>query len=134
MVLPDVIRPGLRVVFCGTAAGEKSARVGAYYAGPGNGFWPTLHRVGLTPTRLTPKQYPRLLKYGIGLTDVCKVLSGSDSDVGTGGFDVERLVRVLEQYRPAVLAFNGKKAAEAVLGRPVEYGPQAERIATARVF
>ena len=43
-ILPDVLEPGLRVVFCGTAAGKASARAGAYYAGPGNAFWPTLHR------------------------------------------------------------------------------------------
>jgi double-stranded uracil-DNA glycosylase len=34
-VLPDVLGPGLRVVFCGTAAGAVSAVRGAYYAGPG---------------------------------------------------------------------------------------------------
>jgi TDG/mug DNA glycosylase family protein len=37
-VLPDLLRPGLRVVFIGTAAGAASARAGAYYAGPGNQF------------------------------------------------------------------------------------------------
>ena len=49
VVIPDLIRPGLRIVFCGTALGAASARAGAYYAGPGNKFWPTLHEVGLTP-------------------------------------------------------------------------------------
>lgn len=37
-VLPDLLRPGLRVVFCGTAAGAASALSGAYYAGRGNRF------------------------------------------------------------------------------------------------
>lgn len=37
-MLPDLLRPGLRVVFIGTAAGAASARAGAYYAGPGNQF------------------------------------------------------------------------------------------------
>ena len=35
-VLPDVLGPGLRIVFCGMAAGDRSAREGAYYADPGN--------------------------------------------------------------------------------------------------
>src|SRR3546814_13773735 len=48
-VLPDVLAPGLRLVFCGSAAGRKSAELGAYYAGPGNKFWPTLYEIGLTP-------------------------------------------------------------------------------------
>jgi TDG/mug DNA glycosylase family protein len=134
MVLPDVIQPGLRVVFCGTAVGGGSARLGAYYAGPGNQFWPVLNRIGLTPTRLAPAEYPRLLDYGIGLTDVCKTSSGSDRGVGTGGFDVPRLTALLEGHRPCLLAFNGKAAAKAVLGRPVDYGLQPERVAGARVF
>jgi TDG/mug DNA glycosylase family protein len=134
MVLPDVIQSGLRVVFCGTAVGGRSARLGAYYAGPGNQFWPILNRIGLTPTRLAPAEYPRLLEYGIGLTDVCKTSSGSDHGVGTDGFDVPRLTALLESHRPCLLAFNGKAAAKAVLGRPVDYGLQPERVAGARVF
>jgi TDG/mug DNA glycosylase family protein len=133
-MLPDVMGPDLRVVFCGTAVGEKSASVGAYYAGPGNQFWPVLHRTGLTPTRLAPAEYPRLLDYALGLTDVCKVRSGSDRTVGTAGFDVQRLVELLERHSPRHLAFNGKKAAKAVLGRDVAYGEQPERIEGVRVL
>jgi TDG/mug DNA glycosylase family protein len=88
-VLPDVLRPGLAVVFCGTAAGEASARAGAYYAGPGNAFWRTLHEIGLAPGLLTPAEFERLPELGIGLTDVCKVRSGSDAEVGRAHFDVE---------------------------------------------
>src|SRR5437660_6183028 len=106
MVLPDVIAPGLRVVFCGTAVGAKSARAGAYYAGPGNQFWPVLHRVGLTPRQLAPPEYTRLLDYGIGLTDVCKTRSGSDLELGEDGFDVVGLLERLRPVAPAYLAFN----------------------------
>ena len=53
-ILPDLLAPGMRVVFCGTAPGTASARAGAYYAGPGNRFWATLHEVGLTPILLAP--------------------------------------------------------------------------------
>ena len=77
-VLPDVLKPGLRVVFCGTAVGSKSARAGAYYAGRGNQFWSVLYRVGLTPRQLEPQEFRLLLQYGIGLTDLAKRRSGSD--------------------------------------------------------
>ena len=83
-VLPDLIAPNLRILFTGTAVGSASARAGAYYAGPGNAFWPTLHAVGLTPRLLAPSEYRTLLDFGIGLTDVCKVASGSDQEVGAG--------------------------------------------------
>jgi TDG/mug DNA glycosylase family protein len=127
-VLPDMLRPGLRVVFCGTAAGTESARAGAYYAGPGNAFWATLHLTGLTPMRLLPAEFEQLPTFGIGLTDICKVLHGSDQEVGTCEFDVAGLEARIAAVEPANLAFNGKNAARGALGRRVDYGPQPERI------
>lgn len=133
-ILPDVLVPGLRVVFCGFAAGTASARAGAYYAGPGNRFWPTLHEVGLTPVLLRPAEFARLPGFGIGLTDISKTASGSDQEVGRGGVDPARLAAVVEAVSPGHLAFNGKNAARAALGRPVGYGPQPERIGGASVW
>lgn len=134
MILPDVMRPGLTVAFCGTAAGTRSAQLGAYYAGPGNAFWRTLHGVGLTPRKLRPSEYAELLDHGVGLTDLCKVGSGSDREVGIRGFDVAGLVATLERYAPAWIAFNGKNAAKGALGRSVDYGQQPERLGPAGVF
>ena len=51
-ILPDVLAPGLRLVFCGTAAGTVSAARRCYYAHPQNKFWRTLYAVGLTPRLL----------------------------------------------------------------------------------
>ncbi len=133
-ILPDVLTPGLRVVFCGTAPGAASARAGAYYAGPGNRFWPTLHEVGLTPVLLRPAQFARLPEFGIGLTDISKTASGSDQEVGRRGFDPKRLAAVAAEFSPAHLAFNGKNSAKVALGRPVDYGRQPERIAGAAVW
>lgn len=134
MILPDVIEPGLRVVFCGTAVGTVSAQAGAYYAGPGNSFWETLHKTGLTPRQLRPSEYTELHRYGIGLTDICKLSSGSDGSVGTGEFDIHRLLAMLEQHVPGWIGFNGKKAAKAVLARSVDYGQQPLRLGQTRVF
>lgn len=133
-VLPDVLRPGLRVVFCGTAAGTASARAKAYYAGPGNGFWRVLHETELTPIQLAPAEFELLPEYGIGLTDICKVLHGSDEEVGTVEFDVAGLEARIAAAEPAKLAFNGKNAARGALERDVGYGPQPERIGGATVW
>jgi double-stranded uracil-DNA glycosylase len=133
-LLPDILEPGLRVVFCGTAAGTASARAGAYYAGPGNGFWETLHATGLTPVRLAPVEFGRLPEHGIGLTDICKVLHGSDEEVGTAEFDVAGLEARIAAAEPANLAFNGKNAARGALERGVDYGLQPERIGGAAVW
>ena len=129
-VLPDVLGPGLHVVFCGSAAGAVSARVGAYYAGPGNRFWPTLHRVGLTPRLLAPAEFRTVLRYGIGLTDLCKTESGADTDLSREADDAAGACREdRPQYRPAVLAFNGKRAARVFLGaETLDYGEQTRCI------
>jgi TDG/mug DNA glycosylase family protein len=133
-VLPDVLMPGLRIVFCGFAAGTASARAEAYYAGPGNQFWPTLHELGLTPVLLRPGEFIRLPEFGIGLTDVSKTASGSDLEVGRRGVDPARLAAVIGAASPTHLAFNGKNAARAALGRAVTYGLQPERVGGASVW
>jgi len=71
-VLPDHLRPGLRVVFCGTAPGLVSAARGHYYAGPGNAFWSLLHEAGFMPVRLEPDADSSLPDLGIGLTDLVR--------------------------------------------------------------
>lgn len=124
----------MRVVFCGTAPGAASARAGAYYAGPGNRFWATLPEVGLTPILLAPAEFARLADFGIGLTDISKTASGSDAEVGSRGFDRKRLTAAVAAVAPRYLAFNGKNAARASLGRPVVYGPQPETIGGAGVW
>jgi len=127
-VLPDVLAPGLAIVFCGNAAGKVSAARGAPFAGPGNYFWPVLHEVGLTPVLLTPDEFRRLPEFGLGLTDACKTHFGSDAEVGTANHDPERVKGAVRAYSPMHLAFVGKQAARIVLGRKVDYGRQPERV------
>ena len=110
---------------CGSAAGTASALAGAYYAGPGNQFWGMLHRTGLTPSLMRPADFRTLLDHGIGLTDVVKNAFGADIQLRSGDFDRDRLRLQIETYRPAVLAFNGKRAASAFFGRQVDYGRQS---------
>jgi TDG/mug DNA glycosylase family protein len=122
-VLPDLLAPGLRLVICGSAAGTVSAMRGAYYAHPQNRFWPILAATGLTPRRFAPEEYPALLDLRIGLTDIAKFVFGADSTLPRGSSDPVALGERLRATRPALLAFNGKRAAEAFLGRPLPYGP-----------
>ena len=128
-VLPDVLSQGLKVVFCGTAAGARSAQVGAYYAGPGNKFWKTLFTVGLTPRLLEPGEFRLLPQYGIGLTDIAKTYSGADSGLRRTHFDAKGLRLKLENAAPTVVAFNGKKAAQSFYATDVPFGQQREKLA-----
>jgi TDG/mug DNA glycosylase family protein len=125
-ILPDLLRPGLDLVICGTAAGAISAARGAYYANPGNRFWSVLAETGLTPHRFRPEEFPRLTALGIGLTDVCKSAAGQDDSLPREGFDRARLAAAMRHHRPRLLAFNSKRAAAEFLGLPtgrIPYGP-----------
>jgi len=133
-VLPDVLAAGLDVVFCGSAVGTRSALAGAYYAGPGNRFWEMLFRTGLTDRQLAPGEYREVPKYGIGLTDVVKRRAGNDDQLRAEDFDPEGLRLKVEPLQPAILAFNGKRAAGSLLGTGVGYGEQEIRIGQTRIW
>ncbi|MCH7491385.1 MAG: mismatch-specific DNA-glycosylase [Gemmatimonadetes bacterium] len=134
-ILPDVLAPGLGVVFCGTAAGAVSARKGAYYAGPGNRFWHTLHQIGLTSRCFEPAEFARVLECGIGLTDVAKTVSGSDRELPRHAFDSAGLERKIRRFCPRALAFNGKRSASQFFHRKtVHYGRQDVGIGETVVF
>jgi TDG/mug DNA glycosylase family protein len=123
-VLPDLLAPGLDLVLCGTAPSRISKQVGAYYATPGNLFWPTLHAVGLTPRLMAPSDYAGMLAFRIGLTDLNKTEWGSDAELSAAGFDVAGLRAKLARYAPAVVAFTSKTAGSRFFGKPVGYGRQ----------
>lgn len=133
-ILPDLLQPGLQLVFCGTAAGRRSAQEGAYYAHPGNVFWRTLHAVQLTPRLFAPAEFPLLPALGIGLTDLAKHHMGNDDELPRDAFDIDALRRRIARHRPRVLAFTSKAAARAALGRHAGYGLQAERMADTQLF
>jgi double-stranded uracil-DNA glycosylase len=134
--LPDYLRPGLQLVFVGINPGERSARVGHYYAGRGNQFWPLLFECGLVPQPLNPQDDRRVLEYGIGMTDVVKRWSKSANELRAADFrrDAPRLRRRLRRAAPRVVAFNGKTAYEKFSGDATCLGWQKDLLEGARVF
>ena len=133
-LVPDLLAPNLRLVFCGTAPSKASAAAKAYYAKPGNKFWPTLHQVGITPRRFAPQEYPALLHLGIGLTDLCKIHSGVDAELPDDAFDLATFHRKLKRYQPTMVAFTSKHAGQSALGHAVDYGLQDEGWGGTRFF
>ncbi|MGD0719877.1 MAG: mismatch-specific DNA-glycosylase [Roseiarcus sp.] len=136
-VLPDLLQPGLRVVFCGTAAGTVSARRGQYYAHPQNRFWPTLHAVGLTPRRLDPAEFALLPGFGVGLTDIAKHVFGMDRQLPAGSLGrlaCEALSARILAHRPAILAFTSLTAGRSFLRRAAGFGEQPETIGATRLW
>ena len=134
-MLPDLLAPDLKVVFCGTAAGRKSADLGHYYAGRGNKFWKTLFTIGLTPKLLLPSEFRELISWGIGLTDMVKDKSGMDNSLAQSDFRNNGLYEKIIMYKPKVLCFNGKKAGKEFLGNNwVDYGLQSTTINKTKLF
>lgn len=133
-ILPDLLQPGLALVFCGTAAGKRSAAERAYYAHPGNLFWRALFEAGLTPRLLMPAEFPQLPRYGIGLTDLAKRHAGNDDELPRDAFDAPALIAKIERHAPRLLAFTSKNAARAVLGGALDYGMQEETFGATRLF
>jgi double-stranded uracil-DNA glycosylase len=136
-ILPDVLAPGLDIVFCGTAAGAVSAARGCYYAHPQNKFWRALHGVGLTPRRLAPEEFAGLPSFGLGLTDIAKSVCGMDKQLPAGALGRAACGAMAEKIaaaRPRILAFTSLNAGRRFLRREAGFGEQPERIGDARVW
>ncbi len=133
-MLFDVLEENLVLVICGTAIAEHSAKVGSYYAGGGNKFWPTLHTAGITVRCLHSNEYRELLQYRVGLTDLVKKVAGTDNRLTEDDFDLDAFRAKNEGYSPQVVCFNGKKAAEVYLRKKVNYGLQLDTIGRTQLF
>ncbi|HEU0163260.1 MAG TPA: mismatch-specific DNA-glycosylase [Rhizomicrobium sp.] len=136
-ILRERLRPGLKLVFCGTAAGRLSALQKAYYAHPQNRFWKTLHEVGLTPRQFTPDEYPLLWDHDIGLTDIAKFHFGMDHQLPTDALGAEAadaLRKRISKVSPRWLAFTSLNAGRQIMGRKARAGEQVERLGATRVF
>jgi double-stranded uracil-DNA glycosylase len=136
-ILPDLLIPGLRVVFCGTAPGRVSAERGAYYAHPQNKFWCVLHEVGLTPRLLEPAEYACLPEFGIGLTDIAKHVFGMDNQLPPQSLGREAAAALrarIENVAPKRLAFTSLTGGKRVMGTKAKFGLQKEKIGETEVW
>jgi TDG/mug DNA glycosylase family protein len=120
----------------GSNPGLRSARLGHYYAGRGNQFWPFLGRAGLVRPGWSYEDDARLVDHGMGLTDLVKRPTPSANDLRQEDYRKGRalLRRKLARYRPAAVAFVGKGVFERFRGEAALLGSQAERLGGARVF
>jgi TDG/mug DNA glycosylase family protein len=135
--IPDVVRPGLRVLFCGINPGLYSAATGYHFARPGNRFWPALHRSGFTPRQLAPREQEQLLAVGLGITNVVARATAradelSADELQAGGRILAAKVAAL---RPRWLAVVGVTAFRVAFARPrAAVGAQPEGIGGTRVW
>lgn len=131
-ILPADGKP-LRLLIVGVNPGLWTAAVNAPFARPGNRFWPSLYRAGLTDRAvdaaagLSPRDEAQLLTRGIGLTNLVGRATARDDELTrdelhAGGV---RLVQRVKILRPTVVAIAGITAFRAAYSRPkAQLGPQ----------
>ncbi|WP_199440830.1 G/U mismatch-specific DNA glycosylase [Umezawaea beigongshangensis] len=131
LTLPDVVGPGLDVLFCGINPGLYSAATGHHFGRPGNRFWPALHLGGFTPRQFEPSEQDLLPELGLGITNLVARATAradelSDEELRAGG---KRLVALALEHRPRAVAVVGVTAYRAAFGRKhAKVGPQQERV------
>jgi len=136
-IVPDLVKPGLSVLFCGINPGLYSAATGHHFARPGNRFWPTLHAAGFTPRLLHPSEEAELLDLGLGITNVVARASAAadeltEAEMVAGG---KRLRTKVKRFAPRFLAVLGVGAYRVAFARPkAAVGPQPEVIGETRLW
>ena len=129
--IPDLIAPGLKVVFCGINPGRYSGATGRHFARPGNRFWPTLHAAGFTDRLLTPWDGDAMLTAGLGITNLVNRTTATAAELDAAELreGAARLRATAERYRPACVAILGISAYRIAFDRPeAALGPQPERL------
>ena len=134
--IPDVLGPGLRVLFCGINPGRVSAAAQAHFANPRNNFWRLLHAAGFTPRLLEPTEQFELLTYGIGVTNAAARTTPGSGDLRKADFAgaADRLARIARELNPAWIGFVGKEAYRGTFGERAKLGVQERRLDETRLF
>ena len=135
--VPDVIAPGLRILFCGINPGLYSAWAGHHFARPGNRFWPALFASGFTDRLLRPNQERELLRFGYGITNLVERATAASDELSreellAGGRIFESKVK---RYRPSAVAILGVSAYRLAFDRAAaKVGAQPEKMGDALVW
>jgi TDG/mug DNA glycosylase family protein len=135
--LPDLIAPGLKVLFCGINPGLYSAAVRRHFARPGNRFWPALYQAGFTPRLYSPFEEEKLLELGLGITNLVARATAGAANLSHGELkaSAERLKRKVSKYRPRMVAILGLGAYRTAFGRrDAELGRQDEGMGETAVW
>jgi double-stranded uracil-DNA glycosylase len=135
--VPDLIQPGLRVLFCGINPGLYSAATRHHFARPGNRFWPALHAGGFTARIVAPWEERELLQLGLGITNLVARATATAAELVSAELVAgrRRLERKVARYRPAWVAVLGVGAYRAGFRRPAaRLGRQPERLGGAGLW
>ena len=135
--VPDLIKPQLKVLFCGINPGLYSGATRHHFARPGNRFWRTLHLAGFTPEVVQPWEEHRLLDWEIGITNLVARATATADELSRAELieGRKRLQRKVRRYAPAWVAVVGIGAYRTAFGRPrAVSGAQPELIGRSKLW
>nr|WP_300681291.1 mismatch-specific DNA-glycosylase [Nocardioides sp.] len=123
--VPDLIGPGLRLLFVGINPGLWTAATQTHFAHPVNRFYPALRAAGIItrdipPTGMSDEDRAHLIERGIGITNIVRRATAradelSRAEYVAGGADLAARVRDLDV---PVVAIAGITAYRAAFGLP----------------
>jgi TDG/mug DNA glycosylase family protein len=130
--VPDLIGPGLRLLFVGINPGLWTAATQTHFAHPGNRFYPALQRAGVIDRAIdrvegfTTADRSYLIARGIGITNIVARATAKASELNadelrSGGRQLAEKVRDLTPTVVAIAGITAYRSAfrkrDAALGR-----------------
>lgn len=134
--VPDLVGPGLELLFVGINPGLWTAATQTHFSHPGNRFYPALLAAGVIERQIdrgegmTDADRRHLIERGIGITNVvhratAKASELSAAELRQGGEQLRQFVR---RHRPSVVAVAGITAYRTAFQQPkAVMGRQADR-------
>jgi len=124
--VPDLLGPGLRLLFVGINPGLWTAATQTHFAHPVNRFYPALLAAGIITRRIDPaagmsdEDRAHLVARGVGISNVVhRATARADeltrTELVEGGVRLQELVR---RVRPRVVAIAGITAYRSAFGHP----------------
>ena len=141
--VPDLVGPGVRLLFVGINPGLWTAATQTHFAHPGNRFYPALLEAGILQQRIDPAagmtddDREHLRERGIGITNLARRATAKASELGddelrAGG---ARLAELVRREAPAVVAVAGITAYRTAFGqRRATAGLQPEPLHGAQLW
>ncbi|HUW24777.1 MAG TPA: G/U mismatch-specific DNA glycosylase [Patescibacteria group bacterium] len=136
-VVPDIIAPNLKVLFCGVNPGLYSGATGHHFAYPGNRFWKALYQAGFTARLFSPFEESKLLTFGYGIVNLVARATASEAaltkkELVAGG---KTLVQKVRRFKPESVAILGIGAYQMAFFTPkAKVGPQEKLINHTRIW
>ena len=143
LALPDLVGPGLRLLFVGINPGLWTAATQTHFAHPGNRFYPALRQAGILDrdmdwaAGMTDADRDYLVARGLGITNLVNRATARADELSPEELQagVVRLTNLVSKHRPRVVAVAGITAYRTAFRQPrAVSGEQPESLAGARLW